>query len=171
MYTNSTQSCRLNVNFLFGWYHYPRFWFTSPLVKVYLDRCHHPSFNFLNFSLLSLLSIEYHYSCFQLFNIGAHRVLTAWAVLLFFLFVSYIRLSQWDETDEGLLLPFHCHNTLPEPALKLIIHLYPCKSWYIHMSYHTILSLLHSVCSHNLKHNSFSSTSLLCSHPSHVFLQ
>ena len=23
-----------------------------------------------------------------------------------------------DETDEGWLLPFYCHNTLPEPALK-----------------------------------------------------
>ena len=29
-----------------------------------------------------------------------------------------------DETDEGWLLQFYCHNTLPEPALKLIIHLF-----------------------------------------------
>ena len=43
----------------------------------------------------------------------------------FLLLVSHLRLSQWkDETVEGWLKPFYCHDTLPETAYQLFLTTY-----------------------------------------------
>ena len=68
----------------------------------------------------------------------------------FLLLVSNLRLSHWkDETDEGWLKPFYCHNTLPATAyqlflqlifMHLVTHRQPCMFVYL-QSFGTKLTL------------------------------
>ena len=88
--------------------------FSITIFFIVIVICRHRRHHFfIIFSIISTFKMSFWYMPWL-------KMKKKWRKYNFVLLVSCLRLSQlMDETDEGSLKPFYCHNTLPEPALKL----------------------------------------------------